>query len=98
MANLRPDVSEIFVVVAKKAYKPLVNENDELLIGNWGALRLALDALLKEDASDTERANQLWAQAKQLLISEENNLVGAGAQGVVQMQDDFEIEAFPVGI
>lgn len=98
MANLLPDVSEIFVTVCKKSYTPLLNENDELLIGNWGALRLALDALLKEDASDYERANQLWAQAKQLLISEENNLVGAGAQGTVQVQDDFAMEEFPVGI
>lgn len=94
---LLPAVSEIFVVIAKKAYKPLVNENDALVIGNWAALRLGLDALLKEDASDYVRAGVLWAQAKAALISEEENLVGAGAQGAIQMDDSFEMECFPIG-
>lgn len=98
MANLLPDVSTLFVTVCKKAYKPLRAENDELLISNWGALRLALDALNKEDASDFTRADQLWAQAKKLLIAEEENEVGAGAQGPVPVEDSFAMECFPVGL
>lgn len=95
---LLPPVSEVFVVVAKKAYVAAVNDNDLLLIGNWGALRLALQALLAEDASDFERATTLWAQAKQLLIAEQENLVGPGAQGTIQCDDSFFMEAFPVGL
>lgn len=95
---LLPAVSEVFVVVAKKAYVPLLNDNDQLLIGNWGALRLALQALLAEDASDFERATTLWAQAKQLLVTEQENLVGAGAQGQIDVSDDFNMQAFPVGL
>lgn len=98
MANLLAPVSEVFVTVCKKSFKPLVNENDELLICNWGALRTALDALLKEDASDYERAGQLWAEAKRLLTTEQDNMVGGGAQGSVQMEDSFEMEGFPVGL
>lgn len=98
MATLLPEVSEVFVTVCKRAYVPLVNENDELIIGNWGALRLALQALLAEDASDFERAGQLWVEAKRLLVTEEENLVGAGAQGTIQMDDSFEMERFPLGL
>lgn len=98
MANLLPPVSDVFVTVCKKSFTPLVNEKDELIIGNWGALRLGLQALLAEDASDFERAGQLWAAAKQLLVSEEENLVGAGAQGSIQSDDPYSMECFPVGL
>lgn len=98
MATLLPPVSNAFVVIVKKAYVPAVNEDDQLLIGNWGALRLALQALLAEDASDFERAGQLWVEAKRLLVTEEENLVGAGAQGVISVDDSFYMEGFPIGI
>lgn len=96
--TLLPPVSTAFVVIAKKAYVPLANENDEIAISNWGALRLALQALLAEDSMDLERAGQLWAESKRLLVVEEDNLVGASAQGSVAMSDDFEMSAFPVGL
>lgn len=98
MAALLPPVSEVFVTICKRAYVPVANDNDQLIIGNWGALRLALQALLAEDASDFERATTLWAQAKQLLIAEEENLVGAGAQGSVDVEDTFFMQGFPVGL
>lgn len=98
MSNLLPPVSEVFVVVAKKAFQRVWNETDELLISNWGALRLALDALNKEDASDFVRSGQLWSQAKGFLVSEEENAVGAGAQGPLAMQDDFSMEQIPYGL
>lgn len=96
--TLLPDVSTVFVVIAKKAFVPLVNDDDELLIGNWGALRLGLQALLAEDANDFERSDQLWAQAKRFLVQEEENLVGAGAEGVISVSDDFEMQCFPYGL
>lgn len=97
-AVLLPPVSEVFVTVCKKAYVPLVNDNDPMLIENWGALRLALQALLAEDSSDFERAGQLWGEAKRLLVVEEDNLVGAGSQGSVQMDDAFCMSEFPYGL
>ena len=96
--TLLPSTSPHFITICKRAYQPLVNENDELLIQNWGALRLAMDALLKEDASDYERAQQVWFLAIQKLTSELENQVGASAQGSVQMDDSFEMEAFPIGV
>lgn len=98
MATLLPAVSEIFVVVAKRAFVPLVNDNDQLLISNVGALKAGLQALLAEDASDEDRAEFYWAKAKRLLVTEEENLVGAGAEGAIQMDDSFEMERFPVGL
>lgn len=96
--TLLPPASEVFVTICKKAFVPVVNDNDQLIIGNWGALQLALQAMLAEDASDFDRAGILWAEAKRLLVTEEENLVGAGSQGNVQMDDSFEMERFPVGL
>lgn len=98
MATLLPATSDIFVTICKKAYVPLVNESDQLIIGNWGALKAALQALLAEDANDEDRAEFYWAKAKRLLVTEEDNLVGAGAQGSIQCSDDFCMEGFPVGL
>lgn len=98
MSTLLSPVSTVFVVIAKRSYQPLVNDNDQLLIANWGALRLGLDALAKEDASDFVRADQLWAAAKKLLVTEEENLVGSGAQGTIQIEDDFNMQGFPIGL
>lgn len=95
---LLPPVSTAFIVIAKKAYVQLVNENDELPISNFGALQMGLQARRAEFALDLERAGVLWAEAKRLLSTEEDNLVGASAQGSVAMSDDFFMEAFPVGI
>jgi hypothetical protein len=98
MAGFLPDQNTTFITICKKAYKPLFDENDELLISNDGALRLGLEALLKEDASDNQRALELWAEAKQLLCREIENEIGAGAQGTIQMPDDFEMESVGCGL
>jgi hypothetical protein len=98
VAPLLPPVSQVFVTICKKAYQPLLNDNDQLLISNWGALRIGLDALNKEDSSDWVRADELWAKAKALLITEEENIVGASAQGSIQMDDAFDMECVPYGL
>lgn len=87
-----PPLSTAFVVIAKKAYKPLYDENDELPISNLGALRLGFEALIKEDGSDFERASALWKEARELLIAEEENETSASALGKVQVEDDFAME------
>lgn len=96
--SLLPPASEFFVVIAKKAYVPLYNDSDQSPISCLHAIRYGLDALLKADASDYEREDQLWSLAFKALTTEEDNLVGAGAQGSVQMDDSFGMECFPVGL
>lgn len=83
-----------FLTTCKRAFKAMVNTSDESLIVNIGALRLGLDAILKEDASDFTRAGQLWGQAVRLLQTEESNEVGASAEGVIQMDDTFAMGEF----
>lgn len=91
-------VSTAFSTLCKKAYKGAYDENDELIVGNIGALKAGLMALLKEDASDQERADKYWASAIGSVTSENENNVGASSQGVVQMDDTFLMEAIPVGL
>lgn len=98
VAPLLPPLSTVFITICKKSYQPLVNENDELPISNWAALEAGLRALNKQDADDDVRAKALWADAKALLITEEENLIGAGAEGNIQMDDSFSMMDFPVGL
>lgn len=93
-----PPVSTVFVTICKKAYKPVYDDNDILLISNDGALRQGLEALLKEDSSDKERADQYWADAIRILQSEEKNLIGASAEGTAQVDDSFNMHAVGVGL
>lgn len=86
-----PTGSTIFSTICKKAYVPLVNKTDKLLIENLGAIRNGLKALQKEDAEDDIRADALWAKAKNLLIAESINDTG-GAQGPITVSDDFEMQ------
>lgn len=82
--------STTFSTICKKAYVPLVVDEDELIIGNLGANRHGLEALLKEDASDYVRAQQLWELAKDLLIKESENDHG-GAESHVVVDDTFQM-------
>lgn len=94
MATTFPPENIAFLTVCKKAYVPLVDDNDESPIMNIGALRLGLMARLKEDASDDARAEMLWGKATRLLQVEEANEVGAGAEGVVQVEDTYAMSEF----
>lgn len=93
-----PDISNVFVTLCKKSFKAAFDENDELIVSNIGALKDGLMALLKEDASDPERANRYWGSAIQTVQSETENNIGASAQGVVQMDDSFQMESIPFGL
>lgn len=80
-----------FIAICKTEYVPIVSSEEEVIPGNIGALKLGLEALGKEDAEDYTRANQLWAQAKALLLEEKENDEGAGSQGRITVEDDFDM-------
>lgn len=79
------------LTVCKIAWQPISNDNDEVLPGNIGAIRMALEALQNEDSEDYVRAQAKWQIAYQLLASEVEDDTGAGADGVVQVMDTFQM-------
>lgn len=86
-----PTGNTTFSTICKRAYVPVTDKTDELLISNWGAIRNGLKALQKEDAEDDVRADALWAKARNLLIAESINDTG-GAQGSISVENDFEMQ------
>lgn len=80
-----------YIAVAKLDCVNLVNDDEEVIPGNLGALKKGLEALLSEDSRDNARANALWAEAGQLLTNESQDDEGAGAQGAVSRADDFDM-------
>lgn len=80
-----------FIAVCKKEFVFLTNDNQRMPISNIGALRDGLEALQKEDASAFGAADELWARADKLLATESQDDEGAGAQGTVQVNDDFDL-------
>lgn len=95
-----------YVAICKRAYIPVQNDSDEVIPGYRAALELALKALTKEDAEDYGRANALWygdtrtktVGAFQLLEQEVEDDTGAGAEGTVQVSDDFHIGRISHGV
>lgn len=77
-----------YLCIAKRAYTPLVNDDEEVIPGNIGALKNGLQALLKEDADDSVRAAQKWGEAERLLAEEAENERG-GAQQSISVDDTF---------
>lgn len=86
-----------FLAVCKRGYVPVANDNDEVIPGNIGALRFALESLLKEDAQDFARAQSMWKTAEQLLSKEIADDDGAGALQPVQVIDSFALNYAGVG-
>jgi hypothetical protein len=66
------DTSETPTVRAlcKRRYVPVVSENDEVIPGNMGALKLGLISLKYEDTNDLERSNEYFTKALSLLNAE----------------------------
>lgn len=66
------DTSETPAVRAlcKRRFVPVVSENDEVIPGNMGALKLGLISLKYEDTNDLERANEYFTKALSLLNAE----------------------------
>lgn len=95
-----------YVAICKRAWLPVANAADEVIPGNLGALRYALQALSKEDAEDLDQANRLWygdvrsktIGAFQLLEQEVEDDIGAGAGGSIQVDDNFAIGRISNGV
>lgn len=68
----RADTSETPTVRAlcKRRYVPVLSENDEVIPGNMGALKLGLISLKYEDTNDLERATEYFTRALSLLNAE----------------------------
>lgn len=59
-----------YTVILKRGFTQVVSDDEEVVPGNIGALQFGLQALLAEDAQDFARAEQLWNDAKKLLLEE----------------------------
>lgn len=82
-----------YLTVCKREWMTISNDNDPVVPGNIGALRFGLQALLKEDAEDYQRAEEMWQKAEQLLANESQDDTGAGADTPVRMADSWGLGA-----
>jgi hypothetical protein len=64
-------------VLCKRAFRPLVNEEDVTYIGNINAIKNGFLATVAEDSNDVERAQAFWGAAFQLLEEEASSTRGA---------------------
>lgn len=78
-----------FLAICKREWVPISNANDPVIPGNIGALRFAIEALLKENSQDFPRAQEWWDKAYDLLAREAEDDTGAGANTPVQVADSF---------
>lgn len=74
-------------VSARLEFIPARTDNDWLLIGNLGALRLACQAIRKEGADLWDDAVRYWGLARQALRDELAHRVGSGTVQPINVQD-----------
>lgn len=86
-----------YVCIARLGYVPVVNSYDEVIPGNTGAIRFGLSALLKEDAEDYVRADQLWSMARDRLVRQSEG-ESEGTEDHVAVSDDLEMELVGRGL
>jgi len=77
------------LTVCKREWMVIGNDNDPVVPGNIGALKFGLQALLKEDAQDFVRADELWNMAFKLLANEAQDDTGAGTAMPASVVDSF---------
>lgn len=70
---------KIFLLL-KRAFLPLMNENDVVYLGNVNAIKCAILATTAEDNADIERSNYHWQICRQLLEEEKDANRGAARQ------------------
>lgn len=87
----------IYAAIVRQGYLPLVNSYDEVIPGNIAAIRLGLSALLKEDAEDYARAEQLWELAKLRLVAQSES-ESEGTEDHVEVPDDFNMQSIGTGL
>lgn len=80
-----------FLAICKREWVTVSSDYDTVIPGNIGALRFALDALLREDANDRTNAESCWGKAYQLLANEADDDTGDNTHVPVQVQDSFMI-------
>lgn len=90
-------------VIAKRRFIPARNDNDWLIVGNPGALKMGAMALRKEENNLPGEAAIYWyggtfnqngtitniRGARGILDDELNQFLGDGMQSIVQMTDEF---------
>lgn len=59
--------SPIVVIIARRSYVPLVNDDDEVIPGNIGALKLGLMSVQFEDKNDRANSIAYMNDARMLL-------------------------------
>lgn len=84
-------MSSQYLAVVKRDYAPLVSEDEECIPSNTAAYKFGLMALLKEDAQDFVRSEELWNLAFKQLTNQSQDDEGAGAQGAISVVDQFQM-------
>lgn len=69
-------------VLVKRAFEPLVNNDDLIYISNLAAIKHGLLGLLAEDNADLERAQYHWAEAQKNMEMEMESSRGAAIPSV----------------
>lgn len=69
-------------VLCKRAFRPLVNDEDITYIGNLNAIKNGVLATVAEDSNDVERAQMFWNTAFQLMEEEASSTRGAASPRV----------------
>jgi hypothetical protein len=71
------DNGTVVHVLCKRAFRPLVNDEDITYVGNLNAIKNGFLATVAEDSNDIERAQMFWQSAFQLLEEEASSTRGA---------------------
>ena len=75
--NRATDGQTVVHVLCKRAFAPLVSDNDIVYVGNVGAIKQGLLARIAEDNADIERAEYHWQRCTLLLEEEAASTRGA---------------------
>lgn len=70
----------------KRSYRPIMNDNDDLLIPNLGALKMAVKALEFEELDSIDLAEKYWMKAEQILNEDLKNYFGKGMKQSLRIQ------------
>ena len=75
--NRATDGETVVHVLCKRAFQPVVDDDDICYVGNIGALKHGLLGRIAEDNADLERANYHWQLCTKLLDDEAASATGA---------------------
>jgi hypothetical protein len=75
------DTTTVHILV-KRAYEPLVNDNDIVYISNLAAIKHGLLAVVAEDNADLERAQYHWTEAQKNMEREMESARGSAIPSI----------------